>query len=144
MSDRLPNNEEAMQLVRKQIKRLQPAPESFRHAWSQCFQLVEAEKVSNTRARIVVRFPVLKQYLNVAGTLHGGAQSAIHDQCAGMAKPLVERPRFWDSAGGSTRSWTVTFVGWAKTGKMLREESSGLEEMATADLPYRSPTSASD
>ncbi|KAK3650993.1 hypothetical protein LTR56_006044 [Elasticomyces elasticus] len=121
MSDRFSNNE-AMETVRKQIKRLQPAPESFMHAWSQCFELVEAQKLSDTRGRIVVRFPVLKEYLNVAGTLHGGAQSAIHDQCGGMAKSLIERPGFWDSAGGSTRSLTVTFVGWAVEGEMLREE----------------------
>ncbi|KAK3657298.1 hypothetical protein LTR56_002438 [Elasticomyces elasticus] len=122
MNDPSSNNEEAMEVVRKQIKRLQPAPESFMHAWSQCFELVEAQKLSDTRGRIVVRFPVLKEYLNVAGTLHGGAQSAIHDQCAGMAKSLIERPGFWDSAGGSTRSLDVTFVGWAKESEMLREE----------------------
>ncbi|KAK4952957.1 hypothetical protein LTR10_008661 [Elasticomyces elasticus] len=147
MSDRFCNNE-AMELVHKQIKRLQPAPESFMYAWSKCFQLVEAEKVSNTRARIVVRFPVLKEHLNVAGTLHGGAQSAIHDQCAGMVKSLIERPGFWDSAGGSTRSLDVTFVGWAKESEMLREEieasSFRLEMTATADVLYRSHTSASD
>jgi len=58
--------------VRQQIAFLKPAPTNFMHAWctSPDTQLIAAEAPSFGSARIVIRFPVQAEYLNVAGILY--------------------------------------------------------------------------
>lgn len=42
-------------------------------------EIVEAEQNSPSTSRIVYRFPVVPEYLNPAGGIHGGAVATIFD-----------------------------------------------------------------
>lgn len=55
-------------------------------------KVVEAEKLSDTTARIVYSIPVMKEYLNPSMTLHGGQQAAFYDIGTSWLLYLVRRP----------------------------------------------------
>ena len=68
-------------------------------AWDSRVEIVSATKLSETTACVIVRFPVLQQYLNVAGALMGAAQVAFHDVCTAWALAVVAKPGFWITQG---------------------------------------------
>lgn len=71
--------------------------------------MTDAAIPSPTTARITYCFPVLAEYLNPAGTLHGGQQAAFYDVATSWLLYLVRRKGSWTSAGTS-RSLTVTYL----------------------------------
>ena len=89
--------------------------------WIQSVEILEAEQTSETTARVVYRFPVLWQYLNPAGGLHGGQSAAMFDTATSWLVSLVRKPGFWMTMGTS-RSLNVTFLRPAAEGEMLLME----------------------
>lgn len=60
-------------------------------AWINAVKVVDAEKTSQSTARITYRFPVLHEYLNPSMTLHGGQQAAFYDIGTSWLLYLVRR-----------------------------------------------------
>ena len=99
-------------------------------------EIVEVVKTSETTARMVARFPVLRQYLNPTRTLHGGLSAAFYDTLTTWALESIRKPGFWMNFGIS-RSLSVNFLRPAAEGEMVRMETevylTRLEEMVRAD-----------
>lgn len=79
------------------------------------------EKLSDTTARAVYRFPVLREYLNPAMNLHGGMSAGFFDTATTWTLTPIRKPGFWMQFG-TTRSLNVTFLRPAAEGEMLRLE----------------------
>ena len=101
-------------------------PSGFMVPWSgsPSTEIIEASQPDRrgSGARMVVRFPVQKIFLNPVGTLHGAAQAAIHDICSAWVMFLVARSGFWEGAHGATRTLNMTFLQFAREGDVLLEE----------------------
>ena len=92
-------------------------------AWLKVVEIVEAEKMSDTTARIVYRFPVLHTYLNPTMALHGGQQAAAFDIGTTWLLALIRKPpNFW-MRFGTSRSLNVTYVRPAPEGEILLMET---------------------
>ena len=78
-------------------------------AFLNAVKVVDAERLSETTARITYRFPVMQEYLNPSMTLHGGQQAAFYDIGTSWLLYLVRREGFWTNAGTS-RSLAVTYL----------------------------------
>lgn len=48
-------------------------------AWLNVVEVVDAEKTSDSTARVVYRFPVQREYLNPRMTIHGGLTGGLFD-----------------------------------------------------------------
>lgn len=86
--------------------------------WLRIFEVVEAQKTSETTSRIVFRFPVQREFLNPGMTLHGGLSAGIYDAATTALLELIRKPGFWMRFGMS-RSLNVTFIRPAVEGEML-------------------------
>ena len=90
--------------------------------WLRIVEIVEAEKLSDTTARIVYRFPVQHEYLNPNGGLHGGMSAGLYDTATTWLLHAIRKPGFW-MRYGTTRSLNMTYMRPAMEGEMLRMET---------------------
>ena len=87
-----------------------------------CQPLAFAEKLSDTKARLILRFPVGRSYLNPSKALQGGQQAAMFDIATTWLLTVLRKPGFWERMG-TTRTLTVTCIRPALEGEMLRLEA---------------------
>ena len=90
--------------------------------WLKAVEIVEAEKTSETTARVLYRFPVQRAYLNPAMTLHGGQMAAIYDIATSWLLALIRKPGFWQQFGISS-SLSVKYMRPAMEGEVLLLET---------------------
>lgn len=81
-------------------------------------EVVSVERTSETTGRVVYRFPVLREYLNPAMTLHGGLSCGVLDTGTTWVLDLIRKPGFW-MRFGTSRSLNITFIRPAMEGEVL-------------------------
>lgn len=74
--------------------------------WLEAIEIVEAQKLSDSTGRIVVRFPVQREYLNPGNTLQGGIQTAMYDVISSW---VFVYAKGWPSTGTS-RTLTTAYI----------------------------------
>ncbi|KAF2167062.1 hypothetical protein M409DRAFT_54274 [Zasmidium cellare ATCC 36951] len=84
-------------------------------------EFTDAEQRSKTHARVSFRFPVLHEYLNHAGDLHGGSLGMIFDIVASWPMFLIASPDLWPYPG-VTRRLSYTLLSPVKEGEMVLAE----------------------
>lgn len=72
-------------------------------------EVVEAQRLSKSTARVVWRFPVQEPYLNLYQCFSGGAQTTMHDACTSFTMLAIAKPGFWRNTG-LTRNINVTYL----------------------------------
>lgn len=90
-------------------------------SWMKVVEVVEAERLSHSSARVVYRFPVQREYLNRDMKLHGGTAAGMYDKATTGLLRLIKKPGFW-MHNGVTRSLNLTYLRPAAEGEMLRME----------------------
>lgn len=84
--------------------------------------IVAATQHSPTHTQATFKFPVLREYLNPGGVLHGAAQSLFFDACTTfLLLPIARAPDFWTTYGIS-RSLNVMYFRPAYEGDVLTME----------------------
>lgn len=106
--------------VRKQV--VSGAPNHFSLPFLNNMEIVEAEQNSPSTSRIVYRFPVVPEYLNPAGGIHGGAVATIFDITTSWLLFLIGRPGFWERTG-TTRTLNCSYLRPAAGGQIIRLEA---------------------
>ena len=72
--------------------------------------------------KMVWRFAVQSEYLNLSGSYSGGAQAAVHDVCTSWTLLIIARPDYWGQQGLS-RSLNMSYLTSARKGDILRMET---------------------
>ncbi|KAK5110137.1 hypothetical protein LTR62_006271 [Meristemomyces frigidus] len=84
---------------------------------SEC-KLHDFKQLSPKSALVTFAFKVSRNYCNVSGNLHGGAQAAFFDLCTSLALMSIGQPDSWLN-GGVSRSLNVTYLRPAPEGEEL-------------------------
>ena len=90
--------------------------------WLRTVEVLSAERLSETTGRMMFRFPVQREYLNPARTLHGGLSASFFDTATTWVLDIIRKPGFWMNFGTS-RSLNLTFLRPAMEGEMLIMET---------------------
>ena len=93
-------------------------PENALLPWIKTVEVLSVERPSETTARVVYRFKVLREYLNPSNTLHGGMSGGLYDTATSWMLRVIGKPGFWMNAGVS-RSLNITFLRPAAEGEVL-------------------------
>lgn len=90
-------------------------PKSALVAWFDVLEVVEAQRLTDSTGKLVVRFPVQNEYLNPGGTLQGGIQTAMYDVISSWVFTFAKG---WNSTGTS-RTLATAYLRPALSGEIL-------------------------
>lgn len=96
--------------------------EPFHREWLLELDMIAATQYSPAHTQCTFKFPVLREYLNPGGTLHGAAQSLAFDVCTSFLLLMIARPPDFWTTYGTSRSLNVMYFRPAYEGDILTLE----------------------
>uniref|UniRef100_A0AC34QW85 Thioesterase domain-containing protein n=1 Tax=Panagrolaimus sp. JU765 TaxID=591449 RepID=A0AC34QW85_9BILA len=88
--------------------------------------LVNCELISAEPGRIKYEFPVLTQYTNPFGTLHGGCTFTLLDEC--LSNAIFDPEKHDKCQTGVTISMTISYLNGVRLGEKIIIEAQKLRE----------------